>query len=109
MYESVYVWNPATCSCEIGEYLASVIDDSVIMCDEVIESYDEETKTIPTNFNERKATCKTQFFYILLIFLLITITILVVVSINCYLIKYRGKQKHLLPFHFPNNELTDIY
>ena len=29
------------------------------MCDEVIESYEEETKTIPTNFNEKKATCKT--------------------------------------------------
>ena len=26
------------------------------MCDEVIESYDEQTKTIPTNFNEKKAT-----------------------------------------------------
>ena len=35
------------------------MDDSVIMCDEIIESYDEETKTIPTNFNEKKATCKT--------------------------------------------------
>ena len=29
------------------------MDDSAIMCDEVIESYDEEIKTIPTNFNEK--------------------------------------------------------
>ena len=29
------------------------MDDSVITCDEVIESYDEEIKTIPTNFNEK--------------------------------------------------------
>ena len=43
------------------------MDDSVIMRDEVIESYDEETKTIPTNFNEKKATCKMQNFYILLV------------------------------------------
>ena len=29
------------------------MDDSAIMCDEVIESYDEEIKTIPTNFKEK--------------------------------------------------------
>ena len=29
------------------------MDDSAIMCDEVIESYDEEIKTIPTNFDEK--------------------------------------------------------
>ena len=48
-----YVQNPATCSCKNGKYLASVMDVSVIMCDEVIESYNEET-----NFNEKKAACK---------------------------------------------------
>ena len=65
------------------------------MCDEVIESYNEETKTIPTNFNEKKATCKTQNFYILLAFLLITIALLIAVCIYCYLIKYRTKQKNI--------------
>ena len=63
------------------------MDDSAIMFDEIIESYDEETKTLPTDFNEKKATCKTQNFYILLAFLLITIALL---------IKYRAKRKHLL-------------
>ena len=38
------------------------MDDSTIICDEVIKSYDEEIKTIRTNFNEKKVTCKTQFF-----------------------------------------------
>ena len=38
------IWNPATCSSENGKYLANIIDDSVIMCDEIIESYNEETK-----------------------------------------------------------------
>ena len=38
------------------------------LCDEVIESYDDEIKTIPTNFNKKKVTCKTQSFYILLAF-----------------------------------------
>ena len=42
----------------------------MITCDEVLESYDEEIKTlmkrIPKNFNEKKIACKTQSFYILL-------------------------------------------
>ena len=29
------------------------MDDSAIMCDEITEPYDEETKSIPTNFNEK--------------------------------------------------------
>ena len=64
------------------------MDDSKITCDEIIESYDEETQIIPTNFNEKKATCKMQNFYILLAFLLITIELLIAVSNHCYLIKY---------------------
>ena len=37
-----YIWNPATYSCENGKYVASIIDDSVVICDETIE----ETKTV---------------------------------------------------------------
>ena len=59
----------------------------------------ESIKTIPTNFNEKKITCKMQNFYILLAFLLITIALLIAVNIYCDLIKYRVTQKHLLPFH----------
>ena len=84
------------------------MDDSVIMCDEIIESYYEETKTILLSFNEKKATCKTQNFYILLAFLLITIALLIAVSIYCYLIKNKTKHKHLVPFHVRNNELKEI-
>ena len=98
-----YIWNPATCSCKNGKYLASIIDDSVITCDQMIE----ETKTITRNFYE-KVACKTQNFYILLSFLLITIALLIAVSIYCYLIEYRVKQKHLLPFHVTNNELKEL-
>ena len=47
--------------------------DSEITCDETIESYDKERKTVPTNFIENKVACKTQNFHILLAFLLITI------------------------------------
>ena len=33
-----------------------MMDDSVITCDEVIVSQDKETKTIPTNVNEKNKT-----------------------------------------------------
>ena len=64
------------------------MDNSAIICDEVIDvdakvspNDDDKTKTIPTNFNEKKTTCRMQSFYILLAFLLTTITLLIVVSI----------------------------
>ena len=53
------------------------MDDSALIYEKVIdadpklslkEDYDE-TRTIPTNFNKKKVTCKTQNFYILLAFL----------------------------------------
>ena len=40
----IYIWDPASRSCKNGKYVGSITDDSVIMCDEIIE----ETKTIPT-------------------------------------------------------------
>ena len=104
--EKDYALNPATCNCENGKYLASIIDDSIITCQEVIKSNEEEIKTIPTNFNENKATCKTQSFYIFLALLLITIALLIAVSIYCYMIKYQTN--HLLPFHDIKN-LKNIY
>ena len=52
---------------------------------------------------KKKTTCKTQSFYILPVFSLIIIVLLIAVSIYFYLIKYRAKQKHLLPFHVTNN------
>ena len=36
-----------SCSCENGKYLASIIDDFRITCNEIIE----EPKIVPTNFN----------------------------------------------------------
>ena len=54
MYVKKIAWNPATCNCENGEYLASIMHDSAIACDEIIELCNEETKTILTNFNEKK-------------------------------------------------------
>ena len=39
--EQDFIWNPASCSCKNGKYLASIIDNSVIMCNEI---NDEEEK-----------------------------------------------------------------
>ena len=77
IYENDYVWIPATYICENWKYLASIMDDSAIICVEVRKLYDEEIKTIPANLNEKKLTCKTQSFYILLTFLLLTIALLI--------------------------------
>ena len=74
-------WNKDKCRCEYiniiyvkkiilenGKYLASIFDDSMTTCDDVTE----ETKTVPTNFNKKIETCKTQnlFFYLHFYYLL---------------------------------------
>ena len=45
--EKGYIWNPSTCICENGKYLASIMDDSVVMYNEVIE------ETVQINFSEK--------------------------------------------------------
>ena len=50
-----FKWNPAICSCENGKYLGSIIDNSVIRCNDFIETTKTmPTKTVPTNFNEKR-------------------------------------------------------
>ena len=88
MCKKDYIWNPSTYSFENGQCLESIMNDSGIMCDEIIEPYVKETKTIPTNFNEKIAICKMQKLCILKAFLLITKVLLIAFSIYCYLIKY---------------------
>ena len=51
MYVKDYILNRLYC--ENGKYLGRIMDDSAIMFDEVIVSYNEDTKTVPTNFNEK--------------------------------------------------------
>ena len=43
------IMNPATCNRKNGQSLASIMDDSAIRCNEILESYGEGT-----NFNEKK-------------------------------------------------------
>ena len=70
--------------------MKSLIVDSVITCDEVIGTLD----TVPINSNDEKATYKVDY-YILHIFLLVTILILVIVTICYYCIKDRIKEKNI--------------
>ena len=71
------------------------MDESEITNDEIIE---EETKIFTTNFNENNA------IYILLASLLITVAFLIVVSIYCYLIKYKAKQNTY--YHFTSQMIN---
>ena len=102
--KKVYIQNPATCSCKNGKCLANIIDNSVITCAEIIE----KTKTIHTNFNEKIIMCETKNSYILLMFLLITITLLIAFSVYFCLIKYKAKQNHLLPYYIRNDKLKEV-
>ena len=45
-------------SCENGKYLASIFDNSVITCDEIIE----KTKAVSTNFNEKMQPVKQKIY-----------------------------------------------
>ena len=63
MLKKDYIWNHVTC-CKNGKYLASIIDDSVITCDEILDAeaklQDEETETIPTKFNGKNIAIKAK-------------------------------------------------
>ena len=39
------------------------MDDSAVICDKIIETYDKEIKTIPTNFNEKKHSVESKKDY----------------------------------------------
>ena len=36
VYEKDYIWNPSECNCKNGKYLGSIMNDSAIMCNDVI-------------------------------------------------------------------------
>ena len=106
------MWNPATCNCENGKYLVSIMDDSTFICNQVIDadadakSNNQGKSSNEANFNKKKSTCKIQNIYDLFAFLLIIVALLIVISICCYLIKYQAKQ--FLPFCQRNNELREV-
>ena len=105
----------AKCTYENGKYVESIIDNSVIMCDEIIDLVQSATlattkqRNNKNRFNKNASTKSTLTnFYILLIFLLITLVLLIAVNFYCYLIKYQWKQKYLLLNQISSNELKGI-
>ena len=59
-----YIWKTAKCCCKNGKYLARIIDDLVIACDEIIDVV--ETKTVTINFNKKMQPVKQnkKIFYL---------------------------------------------
>ena len=74
----------------------------MITCDEIIETI----RIVPIKTVLAKSTLIN--FYILLAFLLIITALLITVSIHCSLIKYRAKEKHLLPYYGKNKKSKEI-
>ena len=60
-------------------------------CFKIVLIKTDPIKTIARNFNKKMVTCKIENFYILLNFLLITISLLIIVSIYCCFIKLQNK------------------
>ena len=66
------VQNPVACTCKNGKYLGSIIDDSVITCDEIIDgvakSYVKVTKfvlakTVPPKSTSKKLLQQISIFF----------------------------------------------
>ena len=52
--EKDYIWSPAICSCGNGKFVGSITDDSVITCDEIIDTTRSIlTKAVPTKSNSK--------------------------------------------------------
>ena len=102
IFEKGSNWISATCGRENGKYLAVITDDLVMVCDKNIE----ETKTIPTTFNQKIVIAETKNLYILLAFLLITLALLRAARMYFSLVK--TKQKHLFSYDIRNNKSKKV-
>ena len=56
------VWNPSYC--ENRKNLTGIMDDSTIICEEIIDpgTKSNNEETVPPNFNEKKATLKHKIY-----------------------------------------------
>ena len=61
VYVKDYTWNPATCNCENGKYLASIMDVSAVICDKVIDAHEAKSKQILMK-RKQPAKRKTSIF-----------------------------------------------
>ena len=44
--KNIYIWNPITCTCENGKHLESIINDSVVIFDGIIDGYGQSQKKL---------------------------------------------------------------
>ena len=49
-----YSWNPSTCICENRRYSKSIVDNSVIVCDEILNILDSVSANITRGWYERE-------------------------------------------------------
>ena len=63
IYVKKYIWNPSTCICENGKYLISIMNDSVNICDKIIDPFDK-TKLFQQILMKRKQPEKRKIFVI---------------------------------------------
>ena len=73
MCEKDYIWNHATCSCKYAKYLASIISDSVIACDEIIPAetnlYGKKQKQLQQILMKKMQSVKQAFLCFTWIFI----------------------------------------
>ena len=77
-----YSSNPSTFICGNGKYLKFIVDDSKIICDEIIYIMDIVSAYVSINSDDKKVRCK-MVCYILPAVLLV-ITLLFIITITCY-------------------------
>ena len=78
MYNKDDIRSPSTCTCENGKYLENFIDNSVNICDEIIDAYGQSQQNIWQLQQERNPKmdnvynllyfCISIFYYVLLHF-----------------------------------------
>ena len=95
MQKYIYIWNSATCSCKNGKYLTSIIDNSVIRCDEIINAVSPNVPTtMSTNFQKKKVRYKMNFSILLTV--LLVLLLLFIIAVICYHdAKHESKQKNV--------------
>ena len=111
MCQRSYIWNPATCSCKNGNYLGSIIDDSVITCDEIINAADSVLtnviSTVSKNFYNKKVRYK-MYCYIMHVVLLVIILLFMIAMICYHYAKHRSKQKNRKTNNIKYYELKNV-
>ena len=83
MCKNNYSWNPSVCIFEDSRYLKSIVDNSVIVCDEVIDVMDSASR-LSINSDDKKLTHKNNCLIHTILLIIICLLLLVDIYIRCY-------------------------